>query len=560
MAINEAPVMDFEAYNEGKQYWLSAIEALDNKYNTVTNELLAKILNHRDKTNTHTAESIATTYADQDKLSYMKMYATPKLMAEINKNEIALEKCKEVIKNGFISLLKIKSGLYTKNQEYISYLEAEIAQRKQQSCLINEEIIAGEQEVVTLTAEVAKAQKAYDDKLAEQEELKNKLAEINTKITTASDEERDALEAESNSLFDQITDMNPELANLDSNLSIANENLTFANDKLVATKSKLSELKLSEYDQKLNEAKTNNEQLKESILNDRDEFANAGFDITDQDILNLNESTVQPPQNQPEDSKQEKDKKNKDTAKSTSGPVVQGQNALVTQTPAQRAKSVRDTLLTGDNETIKNCLANSDYSDILTNLGMGSPKEKRALASKIKSLSSPMDAAKLSNVISALQRSGMCSGLDIQSLMNGDKLKDFSKLSSNDIANLNTFMNEIEQNKAFIPQEYLGLLQNGLLNNIKYNALSCSIKPKGIKGFLTSLTPNQRKGKKEHFASLGNLSNTISTTMKPSEPTVSEPTKSDRDNKFFDILTGNVNENIQPPPPRKNPPTNERSK
>lgn len=523
-----------------KQNILDKIKEVDTAYNKTNDELLAEVFNNFYNTDTYSADSVSNDFTAEEKLDYINTFSggNEDIQKKIKANSDIYEKEKAKIKNTIIGLLKLLGKVYNLNQNIISSLEDEIIRRKKESCKLNEAITVGKQEVETLKTAYEEKKQTLQEFQGKRNEVKNKLNDCDARLASATPEERKALENEQYNLIAEISSLDLKIDDLSIDIAHTNDKYVMAKNDLHFNEMELDSLNIEMYEQKLNDAKEGNEKLRDNIEQDRNEFAEIGFDISEKDIIDSN-STHQQSSNEPSKDKDASTQPKVAAQQQASQVQPQPQNLPTPQTPAQRARNLRDKILGSSNQDAISLLGGNDYSDMLSSLDSYNNKDKKALFNKINNLSTPLDMTRLSNVVSAIQKSGFCSGLNLQSLTANGKLKDFSQLSNSDIDNLNKFITEVEQNKDFIDDEQLDFLQNNFISNVKCNALSSTLKPKGFRDFFKSKTSREKD--KVHTAKISNLSNALSciTTKKEEAPS--------RNSNFFNTLTGNTRDTIETP-------------
>lgn len=530
--------------NNFKQEILKRIEETNTLFEKRENDLLAAVLYRYYNRDNYDGDAVSKEDFGVDKKAYLNFLASDKedVKKAIAENERVFNQQKQKIKSSIIDFLKFKSEIYVANIKTISELETEMINRKKLSCKLNEEIAACEPKANIL-------KEALEDKKAQLKEIEDrkaivdaKLAEYDSKILNGTISANDPqVNSEMMALLGEQASLGMQITQKNSEIEIATEEYSMATSGMDEKIMELSSLSIESFEEKLSKAKEGNENLYQSIEEDIIEFKNAGFEITKQDVIKKGPSS-QPTQQQT--TPQQKSANTQQT-QSTQQPQQttqpqQNPNLPANQTPAQRAYNLKNQILGGTAEDTKSLLANNGYSDILDSINTYNNRDKKLLMDKIGNLNTPTDINKLSNVISAINRSGLCSNLDISNLINSDgSLKDFSSMSNDDIDNLNKFINEIEANKNYIDDEQLDFLQNNFVNNIKCNSLKQSLKPKTFKDLFKSKATKERDSIRN--AKLGILSSTLSSIIpkKQNSPTKSSDIRND--------LRGNTRDNIEPP-------------
>lgn len=205
-------------------------------------------------------------------------------------------------------------------------------------------------------------------------------------------------------------------------------------------------------------------------------------------ILNLGrEHSGDSPDNNQQDAAQNARSSTRNTPNGQTNNVVSTQsnenatNLPVKLSPRQISENLKNKVLSGSSDECKNMLAGDDFQNILDASPSLTRKERKGLSNKLDSLNSEVDTRRLQNVINALNKSDICSDLDLSNIIDEKgRIKDIKNMSEKDVSNLNTFIEEIGKNKDFIDDEQLEFLQNGFINNVRSKALSHSVKPKSI--------------------------------------------------------------------------------
>lgn len=540
-----------------KQDILKRIEETNAIFEKRDNDLLAAVLYRYYDRDNYDGNTITDDDFIGNKKAYINFLASDKedVQKAIAENERILKDKQNAIKSSIIDFFKFKAELYVTNQNILSELEAELKTRKKQSCKLNEAIASGEQEINILKQDLDAKEAKYKEKEQEMLEIESKISLIDQKLLNdnLSDEELEKLNSEMFELTAKKATLDPLLTDLNLEVVYAQDKYTVAKNDLEFNKMDLIGLNISDYEAKLKTAKEGNEKLKESIEQDRADFAAVGFDISEKDIIDSQEPKVSNNTTNTTNTTDSKTNNQQAQQKNTTQQVAnnvqtqQTSNLPAPQTPAQRANTLKNQILGCSDEDTKALLANNGYSDILSSIGNYNNKDKKMLMDKIGNLNSPLDVNKLSNIVSAIERSGLCSRLNLQNLIySNGKLKDFSQLSNDDIDSLNKFVTEIETNKDSIDDNQLDFLQNNFINNIRCNSLKQALQPKKLKDFFKSKTAREQD--KIRDAKLNNLCSSISSIPPNKQDT---PAKS---SDFFNALTGNTRDNIEPPTNTKTQP------
>lgn len=546
-----------------KQDILKRIEDTNSLFEKRDNDLLAAVLYRYYDRDNYDGSTITDEDFIGDKKAYLELLASDKedVQKALAENERVLKEKQKSIKSSIIDLFIFKAKLYVSNQKTINELETELKNRKKQSCKLDELIATGEQETTSLKQD-------FDQKEAEYKKFEGKIAEIDSKISlidqkllseTLSDEELQKLNSEMYDLTVQRASLEPTLTDLNLEMIEAQDKYTIAKNNLQFNKMELNGLDISNYEAKLDTAKKDNEKLLESVKEDQKEFETLGFNVTYDDVMNSYKTPNSNSQqnNTPVNKQPQKAASQPQTQKGSEQQQQQPQNSAEHQSPstlptpqtaAQQANSLKHQILNGSDEEIKNLLTNTGYLGVLSTLSNFNNKDRKMLINKIDNLNSPTDVNKLSNVVSALQKNGLCSDINLSNLISSDgKVKDFNNLSNEDIDSLNKFVTDIENNKDFIDDEQLDFLQNNFVNNIRYSSLKQALKPKTFRDLFKSKATKEKDNIRE--GKLVNLCTTIS-CIPPKKTEVPS-----RSSNILNDLKGNTRDTIEPTINSKQPPS-----
>lgn len=548
---------------------------LDEKYN----EILASILGKD-------ASEITSKDFVGDKLEYLKYMATDQeTLDKIASTKESIEKDKMDISQKVIKLLKFKAILFKSNEKIIAELEEEMMSRRKECTKVNEKIVEDEPEAERLQQEIERAQKNLDEMKAQQEakedELLNNIAAMESKLalTVPTDP---TYESDTKQLTNFRAQLESSKADYDGNydrianqsvININTKSLDEVNKRLAYNKYFLGLLKINQNQSTFDKLKQDNLDLYSSFEQDVLDYQKAGIDINPEDLkqdikttpvstpenvkapenTNTNANTtktIQPKASntQPANETGSVNQNSTNNVVETAEPQVTGSQNLPTPlSPIQIANNLKNRILTGSIDEGKSIIAAEHFDDLAQAIPSFSRKDRKALAEKVEQLNTEVNPKRLQNVITALNRSGVCSNFNVGNIINSNgKLKDLKDISEQDISSLNTFISEIGANKDYIDEEQLEFLQNGLINNIKSKSLAHSLRPKTLGDFFRG------REAKERDENLSYNTSTLLSNLSEVHKADNKQSKVKNVSKFYENLFDQTNEIIETPPQIKN--------